>query len=174
MYTRACSLSRIGARHERFVCGGARQWDCDRRLGSFTAPPCFPYLRFGQSAAAYVRRFRPARVTYLRRERRLDFRHRQAKVGSISVNSLQWGAGVMVNAPQLRDFYLLQFTLEGECELWQESHHDVLRARSVAIVNPGRPFRKAWIRLLALRVRSLDPSLAPKRDRRRDCHPLCG
>jgi hypothetical protein len=96
-------------------------------------------------------------VTYLRRERRLDFRHRQAKVGSISVNSLQWGAGVMVNAPQLRDFYLLQFTLEGECELWQESHHDVLRARSVAIVNPGRPFRKAWMsrtRQLLLRIDS--------------------
>ena len=96
-------------------------------------------------------------VTYLPRERRLDFRHRQAKVGSITVNSLQWGAGVMVNAAQLRDFYLLQFTLEGECELWQESHHDVLPARSVAIVNPGRPFRKAWMpraRQLLLRIDS--------------------
>ena len=61
----------------------------------------------------------------------------------------------MVNAPQLRDFYLLQFTLEGECELWQESHHNVLPARSVAIVNPGRPFRKAWMpraRQLLLRI----------------------
>jgi AraC-like DNA-binding protein len=95
-------------------------------------------------------------VTYLPRERRLDFRHRQAKVGSITVNSLQRGAGV-VNAAQLRDFYLLQFTLEGECELWQESHHDVLPARSVAIVNPGRPFRKAWMpraRQLLLRIDS--------------------
>jgi Transposase IS116/IS110/IS902 family/AraC-binding-like domain len=46
---------------------------------------------------------------------------------------------VKVNAPQLRDFYLLQFTLAGECELWQPTHHSVLPARSVAIVNPGRP-----------------------------------
>ena len=94
-------------------------------------------------------------VTYLPRERRLDFRDRQARVGSITVNSLQWGAGVMLIAPQLRDFYLLQFTLEGECELWQESHYDVLAARSVAIVNPGRPFRKAWMpraRQLLLRI----------------------
>ena len=94
-------------------------------------------------------------VTYLPRERRLDFRDRQARVGSITVNSLQWGAGVIVNAPQLPDFYLLQFTLEGECELWQESHYDVLAARSVAIVNPGRPFRKAWMpraRQLLLRI----------------------
>ena len=96
-------------------------------------------------------------VTYLPGEGRLDFRHRQAKLGSITVNSLQWGAGVMVNAPQLRDFYLLQFTLEGECELWQQSHHNVLPARSVAIVNPGRPFRKAWTqrsRQLLLRIDS--------------------
>ncbi len=94
-------------------------------------------------------------VTYLPRERRLDFRHREAKFGSITVNSLQWGAGVMVNAAQLRDFYLLQFTLEGECELWQGTHHNVLPARSVAIVNPGRPFRKAWMpraRQLLLRI----------------------
>jgi AraC-binding-like domain len=96
-------------------------------------------------------------VTYLPRERHLDFRHRQAKLGSITVNSLQWGAGVMVNAPQLRDFYLLQFTLAGECELWHPTHHSVLPARSVAIVNPGTPFRKAWMpraRQLLLRIDS--------------------
>jgi AraC-like DNA-binding protein len=94
-------------------------------------------------------------VTYLRRQRRLDFRHREAKVGSVTVNSLQWGAGVMVTAPQLRDFYLLQFTLVGECELWQQTHHSVLPTRSVAIVNPGTPFRKAWMpgtRQLLLRI----------------------
>jgi AraC-like DNA-binding protein len=96
-------------------------------------------------------------VTYLPRQRRLDFRHRQANLGSITVNSLQWGAGVMVDAPQLRDFYLLQFTLEGECELWQQSHYNLLPAQSVAIVNPGRPFRKAWMprsRQLLLRIDS--------------------
>ena len=94
-------------------------------------------------------------VNYLPRERHLEFRHRQAKLGSIALNSLEWGAGVMVSAPLLPDFYLLQFTLTGECELWQQAHHSVLPARSVAIVNPGRAFRKAWMpgtRQLLLRI----------------------
>jgi AraC-like DNA-binding protein len=85
-------------------------------------------------------------VTYLPRVRRLDFRHRQAKLNSIAINSLQWGAGVMIAAPLVPDFYLLQFTLAGECQLWQgRRHYSVLRTGSVAIVNPGRAFRKAWM-----------------------------
>jgi AraC-like DNA-binding protein len=94
-------------------------------------------------------------VSYLSRERRLDFRHRQAKIGDIAVHSLQYGAGVMISAPQLPDFYLLQFTLVGECQLWQGTHHSLLPAGSVAVVNPGRAFRKAWMpgtRQLLLRI----------------------
>jgi AraC-like DNA-binding protein len=99
--------------------------------------------------------FAEHRVNYLPRERHLEFRHRQAKLGSIALNSLEWGAGVMVTAPLLPDFYLLQFTLTGACELWQGTHHSVLPARSVTIVNPGRAFRKAWMprtRQLLLRI----------------------
>src|SRR5262249_37337020 len=77
-------------------------------------------------------------VVYLSRERSLDLRHRQAKVGSIGINSLQYGAGVIFSAPLLPDFYLLQFTLDGECHLWQQRRHSVLPAGSVAIVNPGQ------------------------------------
>jgi len=94
-------------------------------------------------------------IDYLPRERHLEFRHRQAKLGSIALNSLEWGAGVMVSAPLLPDFYLLQFTLTGACELWQGTHHSVHPARSVTIVNPGRAFRKAWTpgtRQLLLRI----------------------
>jgi AraC-like DNA-binding protein len=94
-------------------------------------------------------------VSYLSRERRLDFRHRQAKIGDIAVHSLQYGAGVMISAPQLPDFYLLQFTLVGECQLWQGTHHNLLPAGSVAVINPGRAFRKAWMpgtRQLLLRI----------------------
>jgi AraC-like DNA-binding protein len=83
-------------------------------------------------------------VSYLPRERLLDFRHREAKLGSIALNSLAWGAGVMVTAPLLPDFYLLQFSLAGECELWQGRHHNVLPERSVSVINPGQPFRKMW------------------------------
>jgi transcriptional regulator GlxA family with amidase domain len=61
----------------------------------------------------------------------------------------------MISAPQLPDFYLLQFTLVGECQLWQGTHHSLLPAGSVAVVNPGRAFRKAWMpgtRQLLLRI----------------------
>jgi AraC-like DNA-binding protein len=94
-------------------------------------------------------------VAYLSREGCLDLRHRQAQVDSIVVNSLQYGAGVMITAPLLPGFYLLQFTLAGECHLWQQTHHSVLPAGSVAIVNPGRGFKKAWLpgtRQLLLRI----------------------
>ena len=94
-------------------------------------------------------------VAYLSRERCLDLRHREAKVGSIAVNSLQYGAGVMINAPLLPDFYLLQLTLAGECRMWQQTHHSILPAGSVAIVNPGQGFKKAWLpgtRQLLLRI----------------------
>src|SRR5262245_51353729 len=67
-------------------------------------------------------------VSYLSRERRLDLRHRQAKIGGIAVHSLQYGAGVMISAPLLPDFYLLQFTLVGECQMWQGAHHSLLPA----------------------------------------------
>jgi AraC-like DNA-binding protein len=96
-------------------------------------------------------------VAYLSRERSLDLRHRQAKVGSIAINSLQYGAGVMISAPLLPGFYLLQFTLAGECHLWQQTRHSVLPAGSVAIVNPGQSFKKAWLpgtRQLLLRIDS--------------------
>jgi AraC-like DNA-binding protein len=94
-------------------------------------------------------------VAYLSRERFLDLRHRQAKVGSVAINSLQYGAGVMISAPLLPGFYLLQFTLVGECHMWQQRRHSVLPAGSVAIVNPGQGFKKAWLpgtRQLLLRI----------------------
>jgi AraC-like DNA-binding protein len=94
------------------------------------------------------------KLAYLPRERSLDFRHRQAKLGGVVINSMEYGAGVMVTAPPL-GFYLLQFTLNGICEIWQDKAHTVLPAGSVAIVNPFRPYRKAWhagTRQLFLRI----------------------
>src|SRR5262252_3319351 len=84
-------------------------------------------------------------VSYLSRERRLDFQHRQAKIGGIAVNSLHYGAGVMISDALLPNCYLLQFTLVGECHIWQGAHHSLLPAGSVAIINPGRAFKKAWL-----------------------------
>jgi AraC-like DNA-binding protein len=83
------------------------------------------------------------KLAYLPRERSLNFHHRQAKLDRVSINSMEYGAGVMVTAPPL-GFYLLQFTLNGVCEIWQDKVHTILPAGSVAIVNPFRPYRKAW------------------------------
>ena len=47
--------------------------------------------------------------------------------------------------PLLPNFYLLQFTLVGECHVWQGTHHNRMPAGSVAIINPGRAFKKAWL-----------------------------
>ena len=88
--------------------------------------------------------FVEARFAYLSRERHLDFRHRQAKLGSIAVNSMQYGPGIMVTAPPFGDFYLLQFTLTGRCQLRQDGRCTDLPAGSVAVINPFLPFAKAW------------------------------
>ena len=38
--------------------------------------------------------FVEARFAYLSQERRLDFRHRQAKLGPIAINSMQYGTDI--------------------------------------------------------------------------------
>ena len=88
--------------------------------------------------------FVEARFAYLSRERHLDFRHRQAKLGPIAVNSMQYGPGITVTAPPFGDFYLLQFTLTGRCQLRQDGRCTELPAGSVAVINPFRAFAKVW------------------------------
>ena len=59
----------------------------------------------------------PHRLAYLTREHRLNFRHRRAKLGAVELNALQFGGDVMVTAPHIPDYFLLQFTLAGSCTL---------------------------------------------------------
>ena len=46
--------------------------------------------------------FVEARFAYLSRERNLDFRHRQAKLGPIAVNSMQYGTRHHGHRPTVR------------------------------------------------------------------------
>jgi AraC-like DNA-binding protein len=97
-------------------------------------------------------------VSYLSHRHQLDFRHRQARLGTIAINSMQYGAGVTVIAPPL-GFYLLQFTLNGECSIQQDKQYVTLPTGSVAIVNPYRSYKKKWLpgtRQLLLRIDSQD------------------
>jgi AraC-like DNA-binding protein len=94
------------------------------------------------------------RVAYMPKERQLDFRHRVARLGPIAVNSMQYGAGVVVNAA-LGDLYLVQFTIAGGCELRQGRNSIHTPAGSVAVINPFRPFAKTWLpgtRQLIIRI----------------------
>ena len=84
----------------------------------------------------------PHRLTYWTRERRLDFRHRVAKLGALDLNAIQFGGDIMVAAPDLPDFYLLHFVLAGSCTLSQAGRSFDEPAGSVAILNSNRPFAK--------------------------------
>jgi AraC-binding-like domain len=61
----------------------------------------------------------PHRLTYLTPERRLNFRHRRARLGLVELNALEFGGDVMVTASHFPDYFLLQFTLAGSCTLTQ-------------------------------------------------------
>ena len=78
----------------------------------------------------------PHRLAYLTREHRLNFRHRRAKLGAVELNALQFGGDVMVTAPHIPDYFLLQFTLAGSCTLAQGGRTYDMRAGSVAVINP--------------------------------------
>jgi len=84
------------------------------------------------------------RLTYLTGERRLNFRHRRAKLGAVELNALQFGGDVMVTAPHIPDYFLLQFMLAGSCTLTQGGRTYDMGAGSVAVINPRRPFTKSW------------------------------
>jgi AraC-like DNA-binding protein len=95
------------------------------------------------------------RLTYLTREHRLDFRHRLAKLGAVELNAMQFGGDIMVVAPHVPDFYLLQIMLAGACTLTQAGRSYDMAAGSLAVVNSGRSFTKKWSpagRQLMLRI----------------------
>jgi AraC-like DNA-binding protein len=86
----------------------------------------------------------PHRLIYRTRERRLNFRHRGAKLGAVQLNAMQFGGDIMVDAPHFPDYYLLQFMLAGGCCVTQGSCSYDMPTASVAVINPCRSFRKNW------------------------------
>jgi AraC-like DNA-binding protein len=54
------------------------------------------------------------------------------------------GGEVMVVAPHVPDFYLLQIMLSGNCTLSQGGRSFDMVAGSVAVINSNRPFTKKW------------------------------
>ena len=92
--------------------------DDDATGGATDLLPRYPIFRTRdlEQAREYIRGvLGEHRAAYLSKERHLDFRHRQAKLGQVAVHSMQYGAGVTITAPPFGDVYLVQFTLNGRC-----------------------------------------------------------
>lgn len=72
------------------------------------------------------------------------FRHSHASVGSLSLNHLTYGTETVIGMPPLRDFYLLQWTLEGTATYRQEGAEHTVHAGGLYVVNPDRRTEKTW------------------------------
>jgi len=86
----------------------------------------------------------PHKLSYTTRSRGLDFLHRGAALGAMTLNDMQYGGDVTIAAPDFGNYYLLQFMLEGRCRLTQAGATFDMAAGTVALVNPCQPFTKAW------------------------------
>jgi AraC-like DNA-binding protein len=75
---------------------------------------------------------------------RLNFAHYHAQLGDLAINHIAYGAEVMIDAPGLPDFYLLQITLKGHCWISNGSEDITLAPGSVFIMNPNCAYRKVW------------------------------
>ncbi len=76
--------------------------------------------------------------------RELDFVHERRDRPRASLNRLRYGAEVVVEAPALQGFYLLQCTLAGRCEIELGRRAVTVGAGDLLVVNPTRPYRKRW------------------------------
>ena len=95
----------------------------------------------------------------------MNFAHTMRAGAGWSLNLLQYGADVMVDAPKLDAFYLLQLTTRGRCEI-QLGHQSVcLTPGQVCVISPDEAYRKRWsadcIQLIGRIDRKLiDPPIA--------------
>ena len=76
--------------------------------------------------------------------RRLAVEHRQSGWPDASFNELSYGGQVLIAAPALLDFYMLQFTLRGCCEITQRRRSLCLPAGTAAVINPDCGYVKRW------------------------------
>jgi AraC-like DNA-binding protein len=90
------------------------------------------------------------------RARTLDCRHHYSALDSISFNSLSYGGDITVQAPPLTDFYLLQFTLSGACEIETALGTRAIGAGSLMAINPSLGYRKRWSAECAQLILRLD------------------
>lgn len=76
--------------------------------------------------------------------RELDFALQRSDRPSMSLARLRYGAEVIVDAPALQGFYLLQLTLAGCCDVALDRRVVTVRPGELVVINPTRPYRKRW------------------------------
>jgi len=76
--------------------------------------------------------------------RELDFALQRIDRPRMSFSRLRYGAEVVVDAPALERFYLLQLTLAGSCEIELGRRRVTVRPGELVVINPTRPYRKRW------------------------------
>ncbi len=76
--------------------------------------------------------------------RQVDFRLRQAPLDCITFLQVSYGRGVEIVTPGLVDFYLLQRTLEGTCEISTSSAELEIGPGDSVVMNPATTYRKRW------------------------------
>lgn len=89
----------------------------------------------------------------------VSFAHSGLPGPGLSLHRLAYGAEVVVSAPALENFYLLQLTLEGACDITQGAESVCLRAGELLVINPTRPYRKRWSESCTQLIARLDRQL---------------
>lgn len=74
----------------------------------------------------------------------LDFVHQEADLGTSSLHLLSYGAEVTVHNEGHADFYLLQVTLDGACDIATPEWRLDLGPGMFFVMNPGLRYRKIW------------------------------
>jgi len=82
--------------------------------------------------------FWPHRLKLARPRAPVSFRHNRADLGSVSLNALQYGSEVIIEARPSDLAYLVKFTLAGASELSQDRDCAYSRAGMVCVMNPTR------------------------------------
>ncbi len=76
--------------------------------------------------------------------RQLDFRLRQASLDGITFLEVSYGRDVEIVTPGPVDFYVLQRTLEGTCEISTRTAELEVGPGESYVVNPATTYRKRW------------------------------
>lgn len=90
-------------------------------------------------------RFARHDLEVLGRREAVDFRLRQGQLYDVGFHQVSYGQDVLVTTSGWSDFYLLQLTLSGVCELNCQKMSPMEQVQgSAVVINPGTTYRKRW------------------------------